>query len=125
MMLTKGRTGNTLSIAYAIVRDFASAFAACNRASFLARRMFASEIRSLRDSPSRRSHRLLCLRSSPGKACAGGLGFNRLERQQVLHQIILFLIGQPQVEASIIVIDDIQQSRKATVVEEPAFLMRP
>ena len=46
------------------------------------------------------------------------------KRQQVLNQVALFLLCQSEREASVIVIDNVHQSRKAAIVEEATFLVR-
>src|SRR5207247_4261317 len=60
------------------------------------------------------------------EACKASANFGTaVKRQQVLDQIILLLSSQTQCEASVVVIDHIQQRRKATIVKEAALLVRP
>jgi len=59
------------------------------------------------------------------EACRGGLAFSQLKRQQVLHQVILLLIGQAQALDLVVVVHDVEQSRKPPVVVEASLLVRP
>jgi hypothetical protein len=46
-------------------------------------------------------------------------GARRLDRFQVLDQVVLFLLGQPQFEDTIVVVDDVGQGRESAVMVEP------
>jgi hypothetical protein len=48
-----------------------------------------------------------------------------LERQQVFHKILLFLLAQTQLEELVVMINHVSQCGKASVVIEAAFLMGP
>src|SRR2546428_14089105 len=51
--------------------------------------------------------------------------FVSLQALQVLDQIDLLRLHQPEPEEAVVVLDNIPQRRKAAVVEEAAFLVRP
>src|SRR2546426_4732164 len=73
-----------------------------------------------------RTHAIYDKRSTRGTVGPPGAPLLQfLQGLQVLDQIDLLLLHQPEPEEAVVVLDNITQRRKAAVVEEAAFLVRP